>query len=756
MKIVLKKDWDIPIHPPIDGSAPLGHFAGRANELNMLTDEILRKKTGSILISGYRGVGKTSLVYKSLSEARTLDKNLIIVLLNAAQLEAESPDNQIDSRKIIENLIKRLYSTSYKIRDLSEEVQTKIRTLYRKAVAVKFTQLQASQLSQESVKVTEKQITKHFSFNEENLRNIILSILIVVVASLQITASSALFKVLTLLLLIPFPFFFTYITKNFFTSRQTHLNKADAQEIYEFDSSIGNLEFDLEEIHRNIMSCGKKLIYVIDELDKLSLAQVSEVIKFFKNLFTLSNALFIFIGGEEIHNLHLNASSKNPRPKEYTYFTSKYFLSRPLWPDLDKYLDNIIEEHTLDEKQLSTLKRALCFEANNDFFDLKTFIKDRITKFDISGKPIIELPNITVDDVQKARLHKALSVLFEEHYISSRHSKWKENEHLNELFFSHAKGLYQGYSGMEINDPDKEDLDSQAIRDFNGFLYRLELLKSPKEIASKTFKGLPVKIKKYNLEGEMPTEPPDHLDSLTEFEKQYISTFENYCGYLVALLNSYHSSLGKSHVSATTLLEDPQQFTSMFQKWGLNPESIINKHSSYSNSLKSIPPNIFEREILESYINDLIARSKSLIDDLPSIVSNMLIQIKSNIALKRQNLTENNSFSGSAQQIRNSFLHVGHFTVCTPDLSRQMILFNNNIDQILRIKNVVKDNSETHRIICFTDEAQKLAVKGLHFVNNTSPIEFQNSLSTFLKKVDSFFVQSFKNDNKSQTQAIIS
>jgi len=134
----------------------------------------------------------------------------------------------------------------------------------------------------------------------------------------------------------------------------------------------------------------------------------------------------------------------------------------------------------------------------------------------------------------------------------------------------------------------------------------------------------------------------------------------------------------------------------------------------------------------------------------------MLIQIKSNIALKRQNLTENNSFSGSAQQIRNSFLHVGHFTVCTPDLSRQMILFNNNIDQILRIKNVVKDNSETHRIICFTDEAQKLAVKGLHFVNNTSPIEFQNSLSTFLKKVDSFFVQSFKNDNKSQTQAIIS
>lgn len=84
MKLILKRDWDIQISPPIIDESLKGHHGGRIKEVEMLTNELLRGKKGSILISGYRGVGKTSLVYKSLWDAKNIKDDFIYVLLNAA------------------------------------------------------------------------------------------------------------------------------------------------------------------------------------------------------------------------------------------------------------------------------------------------------------------------------------------------------------------------------------------------------------------------------------------------------------------------------------------------------------------------------------------------------------------------------------------------------------------------------------------------------------------------------------------------
>ena len=43
-----------------------------------------------------------------------------------------------------------------------------------------------------------------------------------------------------------------------------------ADETYRSDNCIGNLEFDLEELHKKLyFNIIKKIIYIIDELDKL-------------------------------------------------------------------------------------------------------------------------------------------------------------------------------------------------------------------------------------------------------------------------------------------------------------------------------------------------------------------------------------------------------------------------------------------------------------------------------------------------------
>ena len=89
MKLVLKKDWDIPLHPPLETARPKGFFVGRENEVRLLTNELTRKDSGSILVTGYRGVGKTSLVYKAVANVRAADENVIVVLISASQLQAE-------------------------------------------------------------------------------------------------------------------------------------------------------------------------------------------------------------------------------------------------------------------------------------------------------------------------------------------------------------------------------------------------------------------------------------------------------------------------------------------------------------------------------------------------------------------------------------------------------------------------------------------------------------------------------------------
>jgi hypothetical protein len=139
----LKNDWDVPIQPPARGRRSEGMFIGRRRELDRLVDELHRSPHKSILISGYRGVGKTSLVYRALDELerRRLDEdgpNCIYVLLNAAQLEAESTaEGAIEPRHILTNLIRRLYTASAGA-GLAPAVEERIGRLYRKAVAAEF------------------------------------------------------------------------------------------------------------------------------------------------------------------------------------------------------------------------------------------------------------------------------------------------------------------------------------------------------------------------------------------------------------------------------------------------------------------------------------------------------------------------------------------------------------------------------------------------------------------------------------------
>jgi hypothetical protein len=74
-------------------------------------------------------------------------------------------------------------------------------------------------------------------------------------------------------------------------------------------------------------------------------------------------------------------------------------------PHIAFEVDDLDKE--LHENDFEIFKRALCFDAKNDFFDLKTVIKDQCISFNANFNPIIEINDIN-DLLKKAILHKMI------------------------------------------------------------------------------------------------------------------------------------------------------------------------------------------------------------------------------------------------------------------------------------------------------------------------------------------------------------
>lgn len=672
MKIKLVKDWDTGIQPPIGKSKVKGHFAGRKDEVSKLTNDLLNREEGAILISGYRGVGKTSFVYKCLSNALVNEKGALVVLLNAPQL-------QDDDGKVVKNLIRRLYSAIKNEDTVKRNLKEDLETLYRKAVSKEFSLQQVFQKQAEMSVSSNKEQGIDISISERDWRTIVLITswsLAMILQLFPATDWSWFNKIVPLLLALPVPFGFSLWYKKKKVKEEKKSLFGSAKELYEFDNSAGNLESDLRDLHEQLYNGGHKVVYVIDELDKLANAQAAlDIFSKLKNLFTLSKALFIIIGDEELYSkASVKTSSQNGfRAKEYTYFTHKYFIARPSWTDLSDYIDEIVDKKEIDEPSYSNLKHALLFESQNDFFDLLERIRDRITSYD-GRQPVIEFEALSDEDVKKAKLHKAVVLVFEEKYKSEMISKWQENELIIRHLLAHAKGIAEDYVGFEIQDGQSIDMLDSAKRNFNGLLSRIGALTVIQEDTCNV-SGSSVRVNKYRYEGLVPRDPPKHLTEPSELELKFLDAFGRYCDYIVSIINSFHIPTGKPTLSRHELLEHPTEYLEELR----SPQTdVSNPFSSgqeiYLNLTTKLPPTVYKRDQIEQATSNVLNQTKNLLANIRLIFMHMIKRFNSN-ELQDQLLSSNNNlFVGSAQEIRNFLGAFQHIVVFKRDLSKQLLI----------------------------------------------------------------------------------
>ncbi|PLV55756.1 ATP-binding protein [Thermotoga sp. SG1] len=763
-RIILKENWDIlpSLFRNGDELELRGYVVGREKELKFLINDILHKNSGAILICGHRGVGKTALVYKALSEAmkRARKKNndmmIIPVIMNAAQLEAESDKDTINPRNIIENLIRRLYaavSTLIENKNKKsngdnedgknlEEIKEEIEKLYKKAVAKEFKLTEALTDGYRKLEEEEEEEGKEFLFDD---RYMIFLTFWTIGLLLILLSDSTVGRLFGALSTFPIPFYISLVWRKHRKRKQAKERSIETKELYQYDDKISNLEFDLEKIHQIFSEKKWKLIYVIDELDKLETGQVSESLKYFKHLFTQSDALFIFIGGEELYNLGTN-TNQSFRSKEYTYFTTKYYLSRPLYNDLSSFIDEIIERtENLEKDDIEIFKRAVCFDAQNDFFDLKREIRNRISSFQEDGKPVIEISEseLSGEYLQKARLHKYITVLFEGRYMSTKYSNWNENEELMRSIFQEAHKIINSFSDAEFEDPEGEQLTDSLIRDFHHFLYRYEALTVlPQGTKKLKIKGQEVTIRKYKYVGQISKDPPDKFEDYTEYEKRFIESLEQWVNYLLALVNAFRVVNGEKKITIEEFFENLDEVSMLLKKWGYSAVQGF-------EALLKIKENIIniERENIEQYtlqitnnINGLKNPSSKIIIN---IVSKAVLDLFSHLNLVPNSSpsADPNLFAGSAMKIKQELPEYrSSIVIRKSDYSRQILFISNNEDKLKELKETLEKNSLTHRVITVVEkDNNEEEIEGSHRIITASPKQLESSLKNLYEKLKEFF-----------------
>lgn len=736
MKIYLKPDWDY--QPSYEDVNAIGHFAGRQQEKEELMDEFLRKDNGSILISGARGVGKTSLIFQALRESLKQDERIVPIVLNASQLDLHGGHDQKNLPKIIiENLIRRLYGyfqTNDHKNKLSKELYDKLGGLYKKTIAKEYNALELVKNSDEAGEThddTNTQESSH-SLDKKYFLNVFYIVGVFLLFAPPIWRYFVNQTLGIIFLLLP-TFSFKYLKKitTSLTKKLTSTNIAES--LYKIDSSLSNLEYELNDILKKFLENQIKIIFIIDELDKLESEEkpeyIFEIIKTFKNLFTLSSALFIFITSDQAYKKIIEA--KKSRKAYYTLFTNRIFLNRPNFQDLGGFLNDIIFkvendnltitedfDNNFQDKNLTkfqNFKNYLCFKAKSDYFELSLIIRDYISGYaNEDGKrlPFINLPELKTDDRSQSKIQKVIEQIFDINKIQEQ-SEWHQNDLMLSQLYDFLEDNFRK-SSFQIDFDEEESI----LKDyFIPYLERLEIINRIETKTSDPNISQPINIGVFQWTGNIPGEAgkpalPKSPKQLFEVEEKFAEEAKKYVQIANDIDDMDHNIeeiiSGEFERSEYNPLEgdgisegrDGGKITT------LNAFNIYSKYESYIDGLSENYPKHINRQELRNLTKELGEEVKKYKDTLLNLFGNLFKSglDKKSIVFTQEVLQNDPSLFELTSALRNEVVNSGvqHSVIYRNDpLKSKQLLITINLSPSVISEETLKllHENKSYRVI---------------------------------------------------------
>ena len=218
------------------------------------------------------------------------------------------------------------------------------------------------------------------------------------------------------------------------TDISTELVKKDGRtELGKFDLSDETLEFELRRSLAKLANDGRRVIFVLDELDKLNLdgdepshienSPVFAILTSLKNFFMLGNAVYVFITDDEFFERASLEQRGGSYPLSHTIFSDRIYLGPLHYSELEELIDRSIQERP-DVEDYDRFQNFVCWESKNHAFDaiqvLGAFVENHngvavlapTQSGEVDG--VWKEGNLPTDWLTKAALQKHVGVAYDE------------------------------------------------------------------------------------------------------------------------------------------------------------------------------------------------------------------------------------------------------------------------------------------------------------------------------------------------------
>jgi hypothetical protein len=652
-----------------------------------LVDFLRRKKEGALLICGKRGVGKTSVIFSAIQEAKRLENGaesamkILPVLVNAPGFgfainkekkeNGENTDTNTNGdehtrssqfkRVVLQNVVRKLYTATTALNKEGKRIEDSKKTettsravknpltdqsvenlsdyigisyLFTKAVATEVRKVINLEELEKQSKIAEKEIT--INFNIEKLLGIGASFVAAAVIALAPIVEGVLNSIIALLTAtVPSVVAMSWQYKKS-TSLENKNEKTDSL-YYRHDYDTNTLQSDLEDKLRQLADNNFKVVFVIDELDKVEQDEILETIKSLKTFFNQSLTLFVLIADDSFYNKMLNDIGK--RPQEYTLFPQKIFLQRPLFSEMEEFIDKITnhEGEAMFKDDYRRFRNYLCYASKTDFFDLYNIIRDHIASYDDKGIPLLDIKLPDQKYVIQADLQKVMGQIYSRKKYGQP-SDWHKNDLLLNQMYQLLDNLTKHKPSskitirkephLEINFPEggenmivKDTVEAGALEDLLYYLERLQFIQNKEGNV-------------YEIIGKLDTVPANPIIQ-TQEEKVFLDEYKKLSDLLFAYANLYN----KFNRFADRF-DDEISLIKKFDEIGISSSSpsspahsknilelVSIYHSIESRDGKSSnqkTPVVIEREKLERNTELAIEARKEYIDNFILLIKKIL------------------------------------------------------------------------------------------------------------------------------------
>ncbi len=672
-KIYLKNNW---AETFVYGDKTPGVYVGRDNELQNLQFTLVNNDSASILISSVRGVGKTSFVHKALS---MVSNDIHPIFVNAGYVMSSCKEGGLPKRELLNSLIRSAY---FEFKDQDSEIED----LYYKAIG-KFKEYKSIQESEEKISEKEVGLTKEF-----NIRHVF-AISGAVLATVGIMNEIWWVKIIGILGTISIPVSFIWKTK--WTNK---LRGIFGQETV-IENSDDYIELLFERWLRKQKD--KKLVFVIDELDKITdETQALKLIKEYKNLFSRSFAKFIFITGEEAYLLTekdrgLKAEDGGIFP---TLFTHVYYLPLPTTADLEKYFNDIFsEKENISEEDCKQLNNYLLFRSKNDFFSLKNLINDLVHIEE--NKIFFDIDSMKDYDrlfEEAAKLY-VYGAKFCDKYHKRAKKYWKENSVFQKRIFDFLNQYFKkNFSIIIDNEP-------ACIQSLLSYLQRFGILEivGTKDINDPNGTN---KETEFRWTGEY--KAIETADQLFKEEEKLLNNFEK----LIKVANDLDDLPANYSDKNFEDYEEIVEGKDGNNLSGVNLYSIYSKFEDLYNDIKKPQKRM---EILIEDVNNATEEIEPQVSEVGKRSFQVFINTLQNILTKNSNLFAGQNFG----QKPGAFNACPNFNSVFGRFEHRLYGKNDGSKEVLVVKNFDASN-EIHEGLKSLNEQKNLLV--INFIDNDS------------------------------------